>query len=282
MLHYDLKKLQDVVIDFNKLTGIMIVLYDEHFNIVYCYPPKMTPFCKKLRKSEAGITEHCHACDNIALLHCRAHKELNLYRCHFGLTEAVVPIIEGDTPIGYLMIGGVVRDIDREQIGNNIKNLRTASQEDKETLLSLLADTPSVTDDILTAAAKILEMCACYLVMQNIVKPRQTELHTLIDRYIKKNISSPNLSLSDICRQFSITRSTLYAVSSQHFGMGISNYIRHCRIEHAKKLLLKNELSVAQISVECGFSAPNRFTKTFKQMTGILPKRYARQSGSEK
>ncbi len=282
MLHYDLKKLQDVVVDFNKITGIMIVLYDEHFNIVYNYPPKMTPFCKKLRLSAPGMTVLCHECDRIALLQCQARKELNLYRCHFGLSEAVVPIVEGNTPVGYLMIGGVVRDMDRTQIMTNIKNLRHVSEEDKTELLQLLSRSPSVTDDILTAAAKILEMCACYLIMQNIVEPQQTELYVLIDRYIKKSLSSSTLSLTDICKQFSITRSTLYAVSSRHFGMGISNYIRHCRIEYAKKLLLKNEFSIAQISVKCGFSAPNRFTKTFKQMTGILPKHYARQLFDQK
>ncbi len=281
MLQYDLKKLKDIAVDFNKLTGIMIVLYDEQFNCLYSYPPKMTPLCGKLRKSKR-ITKECLDCDQNALQYCQKYKELKVYRCHFGLSEAVVPIIEGDTPIGYLMLGGVVSEIDREQIAENIRNMPNDPNLDKAELLMLLSETPSATRDTLVAAANIMEMCACYLASKDIVHTQHTALHVSIDRYIKENLDSSELSLNDICKHFSVSRSTLYTVSTQGFGMGISDYIRHCRIEHAKKLLLKNNMSIAQISAACGFSAPNRFTKTFKQMVGILPKNYIHQANIQR
>ncbi|MBQ8441318.1 MAG: helix-turn-helix transcriptional regulator, partial [Clostridia bacterium] len=74
------------------------------------------------------------------------------------------------------------------------------------------------------------------------------------------------------------SRSTLYAMSRAAFGMGISDYIRSCRIDYAKKLLLKKELPIYEISRVCGFGAPNYFTKTFKQYVGVLPKDFCKQN----
>ncbi len=273
MLLYDFQKLKDAAVDFYTLTNISIVLYDDQFRNIYSYPPRLIPFCKELRKSPS-IMQKCLECDKKALIYCQQKKTSLFYRCHFGLSEAISPIMEGDTPIGYLMFGGVVSETDRPAIEENILNLSGVTLLNVSDLLLELSKMPNVNRDKLTAALNIMEMCAHYLASKNIVHPQHTFLHMEIDRYIKENISSRELSLNDICHRFSISRSTLYTVSTQGFGMGISDYIRLCRIEHAKKLLLKNSMSIAEISAACGFSTPSRFTKTFKQMVGVLPKNY--------
>ena len=57
--------------------------------------------------------------------------------------------------------------------------------------------------------------------------------------------------------------------------MGISDYIKLRRIEKAKELLTDGGMPIYEISSACGFSAPNYFTKTFKENVGMLPKDYA-------
>ncbi|MBQ7347007.1 MAG: PocR ligand-binding domain-containing protein [Clostridia bacterium] len=276
MLQYNLQQLKSTIIDFYNITKIMIVLYDDQFKLVYAYPTKNNSFCSALRKSKPMLKK-CLDCDRTALEYCKQQKRLFIYRCHFGLTEAIAPILENDTPIGYLMYGQTLTEIDMRQIRQNLENMPIDPSLNKEKLMESLDTVVTVSRETLTSAARILDMCATYLLSREIIRAQQPPLQLKIDQYIKDNISSPELTLSSICKHFSISRSTLYTISSQAWGLGISDYIRHCRIERAKKLLLKKSMPIYEVSQACGFNVANHFTKTFKQLVGIRPKEYVRE-----
>lgn len=275
MLSYDLDKLKDAAIDLHKMTNIMIVLYDEQFNFLYSYPPKMSKFCRTVRRAP-NMQKKCLACDNDMLLYCKKAKSKIIYQCHLGLSEAITPILDGNTPIGYLMLGQVVTEHNKNLIIENIETLSLDPSVNKADLIDSLSELTVMSQDNLAAATNIMEMCAYYLLSKNIIHAQQPPMQLAINKYIKANLASKELSLQSICHHFSISRSMLYTLSSQAFGMGISDYIRFCRIEHAKKLLLKKNMSIAQISEACGFCAPNHFTRIFKNMVGVLPKQYTR------
>ncbi len=57
-------------------------------------------------------------------------------------------------------------------------------------------------------------------------------------------------------------------------GKTIKNYIAHMRTSYACKLLLNQNMSVAQVSNECGFETISYFNKTFKKNTGYTPTEY--------
>ena len=280
MLQCDLRQLQNATIDFHNLTGLLIVLFDEKFNIVHCYPKKLSPFCSEVRRSPL-LMENCMQCDRHGLNLCREKKELFIYRCHMGLTEAVAPIVDGDEIIGYLMLGQTLTEHNRQNVTERIDQIPDNSPADKNKLRKHLEEMVPVTHELLSSATRIMEMCACYLCAKNIVRPQQDTLQKNIRQYVRENLSSPTLSMREICQRFSISRSTLYAISKNAFGMGISDYIRTCRIEEAKKLLLKKELPIYEVCRRCGFSAPNFFTKTFKQYVGVLPKDFCKQNKLE-
>ena len=277
MLQYNLQQLRNATIDFYNLTGLLIVLYDESFNIVHCYPQKLSPFCAEVRRSQR-LFERCMECDRYGLNLCREKKELFIYQCHMGMTEAVAPIMDGNEIIGYLMLGQTLTESNRKNVMEQIDRLPHDEPVDKTALYRYLNEIVPVTHEILSSATRIMEMCACYLCAKNIIRSQQDTLCREVDRFIWENLSSPTLSMQEICRRFSVSRSTLYNISRAAFGMGISDYIRFCRIERAKKLLLKKELPIYEISRVCGFSAPNYFTKTFKQYVGVLPKDFCNQN----
>ena len=278
MLQCDLRKLQNATIDFYNLTGLLIVLYDEKFNIVHYYPKKFSPFCTEVRRSPA-LMENCLQCDRYGFDLCREKKELFIYQCHMGLTEAVAPIMDGGEIIGYLMLGQTLTEENRQNVTEQIDRLPDNSPLDKKALYQHLNEIHPITHEFLSSATRIMEMCACYLCAKNIIRPQQDTLQKNIRQYVRENLSSPTLSMREICQRFSISRSTLYTVSKNAFGMGISDYIRACRIEEAKKLLLKKEFPIYEVSRLCGFSAPNFFTKTFQQYVGVLPKDFCKQNG---
>lgn len=277
MLQYNLDQLKNAIIDFYNLTHLLIVLYDEQFNIISCHPQKLSTFCTEVRRSPA-LYEKCLACDHFGLGSCEKSRRLFVYQCHMGLTEAVAPIMDGDEIIGYLMFGQTLTESHRQAVEERIDSLGDYREVDCDRLHRSLSEIVPVTHDILSSAARIMEMCACYLCAKNIVRAQQDTLRRNVEKYVREQIASPNLSMETICRRFAVSRSTLYAMSRSAFGMGISDYIRHTRIEHAKKLLQNHKMPICEISAACGFSAPNYFTKTFKQYVGVLPKHFAKMN----
>lgn len=57
-------------------------------------------------------------------------------------------------------------------------------------------------------------------------------------------------------------------------GMSFSDYLITVRIENAKAMLRRFELSVEAISKKCGFNSLAHFSRTFKDRCGISPLKY--------
>ena len=194
-----------------------------------------------------------------------------------GLTEACAPIIENNVVIGYLMIGQTLGSGDGDSISEAIDALENICDTDKQELKSILCGMTPISKDKLASAAKILGVCASYLCSSNIVSISRENMPEAIMTFINENLSSDELTTDGLCHRFCISRSLLYSMAKQELGMGISEYIRKCRIHYAKKLLRKGELPVCRIALECGFSTPSYFSKVFYEQVGCLPKEYAKR-----
>ena len=57
-------------------------------------------------------------------------------------------------------------------------------------------------------------------------------------------------------------------------GMSVSDYLTMVRIENAKAMLRRFELSVEAISKKCGFNSLAHFSRTFKDRCGLSPLKY--------
>lgn len=54
------------------------------------------------------------------------------------------------------------------------------------------------------------------------------------------------------------------------------DYLRHVRLQEATRLLRQPNLAVAQVALQCGFSSPAHFTRTFHKAHGTSPREYRR------
>ena len=57
-------------------------------------------------------------------------------------------------------------------------------------------------------------------------------------------------------------------------GMSFSDYLIQVRIENAKSLLRRFDLSVEAISKKCGFNSLAHFSRTFKDRCGLSPLKF--------
>ena len=64
-------------------------------------------------------------------------------------------------------------------------------------------------------------------------------------------------------------------------GMSFSDYLIQVRIENAKRLLRRFDLSVEAISKQCGFNSLAHFSRTFKDRCGLSPLKYRKNPNSQ-
>ncbi len=85
-----------------------------------------------------------------------------------------------------------------------------------------------------------------------------------------------NLTLEELSFFLQLHPVTISRYFSKYFKCTLGEYIRRIKIEKSLSLIRTNKYSLTKIAYECGFSDQSHFTKTFKQLTGLLPKEYKR------
>ena len=76
-----------------------------------------------------------------------------------------------------------------------------------------------------------------------------------------------NLSQFHFCREF-----------KKSVGVTPHHYIMQQRVKMAKRVLKQQDLPIAEVAVECGFSNQSHLGRVFKQHTGTTPRRYRDES----
>lgn len=261
--------LHTLVKNFGTISNATIAIFDANQNLLASYPDTSAPFCKLIRQN-AEIDSLCTNCDKIAFSKCYSTRKPYFYHCHMGLVEIASPIIYGETLIGYILIGQFTDNPDKRAIRANV--IRTAMQLhfSATDILKELDKIVYLDGDYTTALTQLLEMCANYIWLNNIVQMRDCDLGQEIRLYIATHLTE-NLSVDHICAKYSISPSTLYQLFQKVFGCGVAKIIREERIKRAKELLLDSQISINNVASQVGILDANYFTRIFKQETGMTP-----------
>ena len=104
--------------------------------------------------------------------------------------------------------------------------------------------------------------------------PRHKLNHVL--DYIRANLAE-NLRLEELAQQVGMSQFYFSRLFKQSLGITPHQYVIQQRVEQAKYLLQKGELSLANIALECGFANQGHLNRHFKLLTGVTPKEVARR-----
>ena len=96
--------------------------------------------------------------------------------------------------------------------------------------------------------------------------------------FIYDNISDPDLTNMHLAEREKISEIYFRKLFKEHYGITPKQYIISVRIEEAKRLLEEGISSITAISDACGFSSVYHFSRAFKQVTGVSPSDYSRNS----
>ena len=270
LLFHD-KELKELMEDFYVLTKIRIALYDEDCNLLISYPVINDTFCAHMRKNP-DFLKKCLKSDVSALKKCRDSKEVYIYKCHAGLTEASVPIIENDKVIGYMMFGQVLGSKDKSEITASVEAVLGVNNIPDE-IEEKIKKIKYRSNRRIHAAAKILDSITEYVRLKGLVELSKKGIIESIESFINEHINEP-LPVERLCREFCISRTKLYKLMSEYYSGGISSFIRHRRLEKAKQLIKNTDMSIAEIAYAVGFSDYNYFLRCFKNEYKISTKKF--------
>lgn len=99
------------------------------------------------------------------------------------------------------------------------------------------------------------------------------EVKRYIDKYYFRK-----LSMNEIGTYFKYNPDYIAKLFKKHMGTTIVKYTNQIRIEKAKILLIKTNLSIEEISKIVGFSDMFYFSKKLKQIEGVSPLQFRKQN----
>jgi len=108
-------------------------------------------------------------------------------------------------------------------------------------------------------------------------KVNELEQLMLVDQLFENE----DLSLKLLADQLDLTTHQLSELINTKFEYGFPRYIREHRVRQAKNLLIEEpNSSILAISMSTGFKSQSNFYTAFKEITGISPGQYRKNSSS--
>ena len=96
--------------------------------------------------------------------------------------------------------------------------------------------------------------------------------------YLEANVGN-KLTLEDVSAHFFIGKTQIFRLFRDAYGMPPMQYMLRAKVEKAKTYLLQAPpLRVSEIADALGFTDARHFSKTFRRLTGMLPRDYRKQS----
>lgn len=113
----------------------------------------------------------------------------------------------------------------------------------------------------------------------NTLKSHDEELVSQLVRYMveKKPFLEADLTLSQLAKDFNISRSQLSVLINEGTGDNFYDFINKFRVEEVKRLMVDPGLahfSLLGIALEAGFKSKSSFNLIFKRFTGLTPSAY--------
>lgn len=96
-------------------------------------------------------------------------------------------------------------------------------------------------------------------------------------RFISSNYFHP-FQVQDLGEIAGLSRRGYIKAFQKHVGARPAQFLRHLRMEHAKRLLIKGDLPLKEIAAQCGYRSVNSFWVAFRQTTGMGPGKFQHQA----
>lgn len=238
-----------------------------------------SPFCEELDTCQSA----CSACveTNRRLLEEAEAQGPTTCHCFAGLCATAVPIKLGAAVIGYLKTGQVFyRQPTEEQFDDllAVVGRKTLTKKTVAALRTTYFQTHYVEPDRYASMVTLLESFAEQL-------SQHAESITIIEegsepaaiakakRFIHANLDQP-LPLGQVAHQAGLSESHFCRLFKDSVGITLTDYVNRCRVDWAKRELLRPEARVSEIAFMVGYQSLSQFNRSFARIVGESPTTY--------
>ncbi len=201
-------------------------------------------------------------------------------RCFAGLSEVVVPVLNGRRHVGTLVSSHIFEkersNLDFEMLA---KRLGKGSSKDwKAKAKRAYFKTQVVPSEKFEAITELLHVFARHL-QEDATRHSMThtEMEHIAVRNAKKFILShydASISLEQVLKHVHVSRFHFFKIFKKATGMTMTEYTSRVRVEKAKSLLLEPGLRISDVIFTSGFGSIPQFNAVFKRHTGMSPTAY--------
>ncbi|UCS93905.1 helix-turn-helix domain-containing protein [Echinicola marina] len=88
---------------------------------------------------------------------------------------------------------------------------------------------------------------------------------------VLSNLQNEAFDVNMLCKEIGTSRTQLYRKFKEYNGETVSSYIREIKLDRARQLLSKGDLSIAEVHQLSGFKSASHFSKSFQSKYGKTP-----------
>jgi len=241
-----------------------------------------SPFCEELNLCESA----CAACVDTNR---RLMKEAEVNgpmtcHCFAGLCATAVPIKLGATVVGYMKTGQVFNSTPTEEKFDKLVGVigrKTINDETKSKLKVAFMQTQHVEPSryesmvilLQTFAEQLSEHAESLVIIEDGSEPAAI---AKARKYIHENLDQP-LPLGQVARQAGLSESHFCRLFKDSAGLTLTDYVNRCRVDWAKRELLKPEARISEIAFMVGYQSLSQFNRSFARIVGVSPTMFRRE-----
>lgn len=241
-----------------------------------------SPFCEALNLCESA----CGACveTNRRLMKEAEVSGPSTCHCFAGLCATAVPVKMGASVIGFLKTGQVFSQTPTEEQFDQIlgaigrKTLdKNAREQLKEAYLHTRYVEPRRYQSMVTLLESFAEQLSEHAESLAIIEEgSEPAAIAKARKYIHAHLDQP-LPLGLVARQAGLSESHFCRLFKESAGLTLTDYVNRCRIDWAKRELLKPEARISEIAFLIGYQSLSQFNRSFARIVGLSPTLYRRE-----
>lgn len=231
------------------------------------------PFCDVAKSTEKGYRV-CLLCKSLANGKAISTQRAFFGHCLYGLCEAIVPLVIGESVAAVVYVGNAV--VDEEYAKDRIERTCRHTGVDKQKLYGALAKCERrYSEEELLGLGEIVCDYIKMLVEKHPTRP--TRLHWLVSalkEHAEQTFCS-NSTLKELSVLYHKNEKYLGRLFKREMGVSFHEYRLLLRLKKAEALLSASSDKTIDIALECGFNTVSYFNRAFKAHYGMPPSKYA-------
>jgi AraC-like DNA-binding protein len=250
-VHPELGAVQELLAAARQVLGIRVILRDflDQAGLAADWRWRVGSACSAVKATDAGLAACRAYCGRQVVRDVALVSDGRIHTCPFGHTEIVVPVIDDGRSVGQLIAGPWWCG---------------AGDPPRSGLVPADPSRLAAVHQVLIALA---QRCAVLLAARS---PAQGDRRQRILDLIARR-HHEDLALREVAREVGLSTSRCGHIIQELFGRTYPTLLREARLNHAVRLLLGSDETVARIAAKVGFADASYFTRVFRAAYGCQP-----------